>query len=399
MTKGKLWTKDFIIIFLVNLCLTMNFYLTMIVMSQFAITRFQASPAEAGFATGLFIIGILVARFFTGNLLGRVGTSAVLYAGVTLSLLTSALYFWATSQELLLLIRLLHGAAFGITSTAAGTIVANVLPRERVGEGIGYYGLSMTVASAIGPFLGLMLSQQGNYNLIFAICTAVSAVSVLLALFLSRRRLNPAHAVAAPMKGFDWSSFLEPKVLPIAAVCMVVAFFYSSVISFLAVYAKAINLMTAANYFFVVFSAVLFVSRPLVGRLFDRKGENLIFYTALVIFAAGMLTLSQAHHGISLLLAAALIGLGFSSIQSSGQAVAAKAAAPHRMGLATSTFFMLSDIGMGFGPFLLGMLIPVTGYRGMYLGAACALAASMGLYYVLHGRHVAARRFAVLAHS
>lgn len=387
----RLWTKDFILIALVNLFLALNFYFPMIVISEFAISRFQATPGEAGLAVGIFIIGTLVARFFSGNVMSRVGPAAVLYAGVALSLVASALYFLAGSLMLLLLIRFLHGATFGIATTATATIVANIIPRSRVGEGIGYFGLSMTVASAIGPFLGMMLSQKGDYDVIFGTCVVMSAVAIFLSLGLNRQKLRPAEEPTEKAPAFALSSFLELKVLPIALTCMVLAFCQSSVIAFLAVYAKEIQLVTAANVFFIVFSAVLFFTRPPVGRLFDRRGENLIMYPAIGIHAVGLVAMSQAHHGAGLLLAAALIALGFGSVLATGQSVAVKAVAPHRMGLATSTFFMLTDLGFGVGPFVFGLLIPLTGFRGMYLAAAGVVAAAMALYYLMHGRQAAQR--------
>ncbi len=392
MTQGKLWTKDFILIALVNLFLSMNFYLTMIVVSQFAIARFQATPGQAGAATGMFVIGLLVARFFTGNLLGRLGLATVLYTGVGLSVLASALYFAAGSLPSLLAIRFFHGATFGIASTAAATIVANIIPKNRIGEGIGYFGLSMTVASAIGPFLGMVLGRSGNYPLIFWAGIAVSVVAVLVSLFMDRSKLSPAQDSGSANKRFSVSSFIEPKVLPISLAITVLAFCQSSVITFLGLYAQELNLTTAASFFFIVFSAVLFISRPAVGKFYDRKGENLIMYAAIAIHALGLLVMSQAQNGAVLLLSAALIALGFGSLLSTGQSVAVKSTERSRMGLATSTFFMLSDIGFGLGPFVFGMLIPHTGFRGMYLGASAVVLASTLLYYFLHGRHAAARR-------
>jgi MFS family permease len=399
MSEGKLWTKDFIFIALVNLFLALNFYLSMIVISQFATERFQATPGQAGAAAGMFVIGLLVARFFTGNLLGRVGLAKVLYTGMGLSVLAAALYFAAASLPLLLGIRFFHGATFGIASTAAATIVANIIPKHRIGEGIGYFGLSMTVASAIGPFLGLMLGRSGNYPLIFWTGIAVSAIAVLAAGFMDKDKLNSAPNANDSGKRFAVSNFLEPGVLPISTASLVLAFCQSSVIGFLALYAQEINLTTAASYFFIVFSAVLFLSRPPVGRLFDRKGENVIMYAAIAIHALGLLVMSQAHTGVTLLLAAALIALGFGSLLSTGQSVAVKSTERHRMGLATSTYFMMTDIGFGLGPFVFGMLIPHTGFRGMYLGASAVVLACTVLYYLLHGRHAAARSTEVAAHA
>ena len=312
MDKPTLWTKNFLIVTFVNFFVALNFYLLMIVISEFAMTKFDAPPGtEAGLAAGIFVFGSLIARLLAGRYINRAGQKKVLYLGLFVGLITTSLYFCVTSIPLLLVIRFLHGTSFGIASTAAGTIVANIIPKDRCGEGIGYYCFSITLATAIGPFLGLILIQHGSYNVIFAVCTIVSVFSIAMAFFLSIQDAKLTKEQLTEMKKFKLSNFIEPKVLQISIVCMIIFFCYSSVISFLSEYAKEIDLVEAASYFYIVFAIVILSSRPVIGRLFDTKGENLVMYSAIAIFAAGMIVFSNAHVGTMLLLAAVLIGLGY----------------------------------------------------------------------------------------
>ena len=133
-----------------------------------------------------------------------------------------------------------------------------------------------------------------------------------------------------------------------------------SVLSFINFYAKEIDLVQTASFFFLVYSLAVLVSRPFTGRLMDIKGANYIMYPAFIVFTAGMLLLSFAHNSLTLLLSGVLIGLGFGNMQSCTQAIAVKLTPLHRMGLATSTFFIFLDAGLGFGPYLLGFIIPFT---------------------------------------
>jgi MFS family permease len=191
---------------------------------------------------------------------------------------------------------------------------------------------------------------------------------------------------AVETKGFKLSSYIEPRAVPIALVAMIVYLCYASVISFLALYSEKIQLVGAAGFFFLVYASVIFITRPFLGRRFDAKGENSIMYPAIPIFALGLAIFSQARHGYILLLAAVIMGLGFGAIQSAGQAIAIRITPPHRMGLATSTFYMFADIGAGIGPLLCGLLVPFTGYRGMYVTVAVVAAGCLVLYYAVHGR-------------
>ena len=168
-----------------------------------------------------------------------------------------------------------------------------------------------------------------------------------------------------------------------------VGFTYSSILTFLTPYAKEINLLDVASFFFVVYAVFLIASRPFTGKLFDLKGENVVIYPCLILYALGFLLLSQVEQGFFLLAAGALIGIGFGTFQSSAQAIAIKNAPKHRMGLATSTFYILYDTGIGMGPFLMGFLIPLTGFRGLYLVMVVLVACSIGLYFLLHGKRIA----------
>jgi MFS family permease len=364
----------------------------MVIISKFAMSQFNSSPGEAGLATGIFVIGALVARLLSGKYVARVGHKKILYSGLILGFVTAFLYFGADSLVLLLIVRFLNGAAFGITSTTAGTIVANIVPKERCGEGIGYYGLSVTIATAIGPFLAMFISQYGSYSLIFIICTVIAAFNLVIALFLSVHNIKLTGEQLREMKGLKFSNIFESKAIPISICCMVIFFCYSSVISFLAIYAKGINLVETASFFYLVFAAANFISRPFVGKLFDSKGENLIMYSAILTFMAGMILFSQASNGYLLLLSGFIIGLGFGSISSSGQAIVVKYTEPHRMGLANSTYYMLGDIGVGIGPLIFGLFVPFLGYRGIYSGAAIILLACVFLYYILHGKKARQRK-------
>ncbi|MCH1624575.1 MFS transporter [Fredinandcohnia quinoae] len=383
--KQKLWTKDFIVVSSINFFLTLVFYLLLVTIAVYAVDEFHASTSQAGLVTGIFIIGTLIGRLFIGRMIDTIGRKRTLIIGLILFILTTTLYFVNLGITFLLINRFIHGITLGVASTATGTIVAQIIPSSRKAEGIGYYSMSATLATAIGPFIGLYMSQHTTFQMIFSFCLALGMISLLTVFFLYVPRLTESSNTNET-KGFKVSNFVEPKALPIALVTLVLAFCYSSVLSYINFYAIEVNLVDTASFFFVVYAIAVLVSRPFTGRLMDVKGANFIMYPAFIIFAAGMILLSIAHTSITLLLAGVLIGLGFGNMQSSTQAIAVKLTPPERMGLATSTFFIALDGGLGFGPYLLGFIIPITGYSTLYIILGIAVLASIILYYFLHGR-------------
>ncbi len=389
MDKSKLWTKEFIFTAFINFLVAMNFYLLMIVISEYAMNKFGSAPGEAGFVASIFVIGALVARVFVGKWMMRFGCKKILCVGVIAGLVMTLVYFGANSIVVLLVVRFLHGMTFGITSTATATIVADIIPKERRGEGIGYYSLSQILATAIGPFLGMFLSKNGSYITIFTACTVALLISLIMLPLLSLRKKGAKEEQKKETQGFMLSSFVEPRAIPISIVCLLIYMCYSSIVSFLTVYAKEINLVDAASFFFIVYAIVVLISRPMIGRMFDLKGENTIMYPAILIFGIGMLLFSHSYYGFTLIFSATLIGLGFGAIGSSTQTIAIKVTSPERVGLANSTYYMFSDIGMGIGPMVVGFVIPYLGYRGMYAVVGIIALVCIGLYYLFHGKRAA----------
>lgn len=385
-TNNKLWTKDFIVVSSVNFLLTLVFYLLMVTISVYAVETFDASPSVAGLVTGIFVIGILIGRLFIGNVMDKIGRKKTLYIGLIFFTLTSSLYFLNIGIYFLLFNRFVHGLALGIASTAAGTIVAQGIPATRKGEGIGYYSMSATLAAAIGPFIGLYMSQHTGFQMIFSFCFATGILSLIAAIFVKVSPLDTTITTEKDKSFLKLSNFVEPKALPIAFITMAIGLGYASILSFINFYAIEIGLVEAASFFFIVYSIVILLSRPLTGRLMDVKGANFVMYPAFFLFALGMLFLSSAHSGFTLLFAGVLIGLGFGNMQSCTQAIAVKLTPPHRMAFATSTFYIFLDASLGFGPSIIGLIIPFTGYRNLYLFMSIFIIISSILYYYLYGK-------------
>jgi MFS family permease len=382
MNKAKLWTKDFLIVSIANFFLYFTFYLLMVASTTFATEKFQATPSQAGLASGIFVVGTLIARLYSGKSINQIGWKKMLYIGFILFLLTTCLYFAVNTFSFLLVNRFLNGAALGVASTATGTIVAKIIPNERRGEGTGYYALSLVLAAAFGPFLAMLLTQQMGIMVNFVLCVILLGMSFIAIFFL---KVPTVNVLPEKKKGFSINNYFEIKAIPIAIIGLFVAFGYSSILTFLNSYTEEIDLVSVGSFFFIVYAIFSMISRPFTGRIFDKKGENWVMYPTFLFFAAGLFLLGEAHHGYVLLVAGALVGIGYGTFSASAQAISIKVSPPDRMGLATSTYFIFLDAGIGIGPFLLGLFVPSIGYRGMYLSMAVLVFLCLFLYYFLHG--------------
>src|SRR5690606_22932538 len=159
--------------------------------------------------------------------------------GVVLSVIVTTLYFVPANIYFLLAVRFLHGAALGLATTATGTIVAQVIPRTRSGEGISYYSLSMVLTTAIGPLIGIFLINFSGYTSLFIFSLAMGIICFVVSLPLR------APVIEAPSsnesKGFKFTNYFEPRAVPISIVMFFAALAYSSILSFITSYTAEIN--------------------------------------------------------------------------------------------------------------------------------------------------------------
>ena len=62
----------------------------------------------------------------------------------------------------------------------------------------------------------------------------------------------------------------------------------------MASYTRDINMVQAGTWFFVVYAVVITLTRPSLGLIFDRKGENYVLYPCFISLAIGILLLAFA---------------------------------------------------------------------------------------------------------
>lgn len=95
-----------------------------------------------------------------------------------------------------------------------------------------------------------------------------------------------------------------------------------------------------------------------------------------------------SFNGWVLLIAGIALGIGYGNLSSCMQAIAIKVSPSNKYGLATSTYFIGLDIGIGFGPSLLGLFTHMISYSQLYGIMGILGFATLVIYIFVHGRKV-----------
>lgn len=390
-TKSPIWTKSFNINFITNFLIYLCMYLLIVIIASYAKSEYNVSDSTAGLVTGLFIIGSLIGRFVTGKYVNKVGPKRILLIGLVFLLVTQLLYFIEGSITLLMFTRLINGIATGITTTATGTIAAYVTPNDRKSEGISLFSLSLVIGAAIGPFLGLLLINTFPIKMLFLICLVCGVVSLLISFFVNLQfKLDTTDTTTQKTKSkkFNINNYIAKEAIPVAIIMLISGLTYSSILTFLQFFAQEINLVTISSYFFIFYAIASLITRPIAGRLMDQKNENVIAYPAFVFLILTFVTLSITNNGWLLILAGLFLGAGYGNISSCMQAIAIKVSPPAKYGIATSTYFIGLDLGVGFGPYVLGFMTSSVSYAQLYAIMAVIVLIAAIIYFFLHGRKV-----------
>ena len=390
--KQSLWTKDFLSISFTSFFLFIGFYILLTTLPIYVLEDLHGDETEVGLIVSIFLIAAVICRPFTGKWVDELGRRKILLIAMCIFSVSSFFYFWADSLPLLLALRFLHGIGFGMATTATGAIIADIIPNERKGEGLGYYATFMNLAMVIGPFTGLTLLQYASMSWIFILCTFLAVIALLLSMIASIPASSPI--IDKENKKISFSSFFEKGAIPVSIVVGILSFSYAGILSFISIYAKQLDLLEVASFFFVVYATAILVSRPFTGKWFDLYGENKIIYPSILLFAVGMFILSQANHSLTFLLAGAFIGLGYGTITPSLQTVAIKNADPSRRGLATSTFFTFLDAGIGLGSYVLGIIAVHSSLSSLYFLLTFVILFALIAYHLLHGLKLRKRQLA-----
>ena len=382
--QPKLWSRTFVVLMGVNFCSALSFYLVMVKITEFAIDAYGVSYSIAGMMVTAYVIAALLTRLLFGGRIDAWGVRRSLAIGSAVNAAAMLLYLVPMPFAALMAVRVVHGFGFALMSGSAAAGAALVIPRERYGEGIGYFSMMQALATGVGPFVAIFITNTlGSYTAMFGFAAAIAVLALAsLALLKLPEWAEAPKAKHLPVRG----GLVQWSVVPLAAVLFLCYIGYAGILSFVTLYANEIGLGDAVSLYFVVYAAIILLTRPPVGRRVDRKGENSVIYWCFVSLAVGFVALAFALNGALLLASAALVGFGIGATQSITQAVIARDTPPDELGRANSTFFMSMDLGSGVGPIIIGAIIPLAGYRASYLVLAGVAVAAGIVYHLVHGR-------------
>lgn len=383
--KARLVTPGYCFIIAANFLLFFGFWQLMPVLPFYLQEEFGADKTSIGVVLSCYTIAALCIRPFSGYLLDTFARKPLYLLAYFLFTAMFGGYMIAGTLTLFVLFRIIHGVSFGTVTVGGNTIVIDIMPSVRRGEGLGYYGLANNIAMSIGPMTGLFLHDAGvSYPVIFS-CSAGSCLVGLLCASLVRTPYKPP--VKRPPMSLD--RFILLRGIPAGISLLLLSIPYGMTTNYVAMYARQIGLTAPTGFFFTFMAVGMAVSRLFSGRLVDKGRITQVISWGLYLVVASFFLLAAcvyvAHWNatscVVLFYAIALgLGVGFGSMFPAYNTLFVNLAPNSQRGTATSTYLTSWDVGIGIGMLAGGYIAEISSFNFAYLFGACLTVVST-LYF------------------
>lgn len=375
----KLWNLSYILVLIVSTLSSFSFYMVATIMSKYLVSL-GATIAFAGFVVGMFSITSLVCRPFCGVMADRLNNIWLLI--ISNLLMSVGLIGFAVSSNMpsMILFRILNGVGFSINGTVQMALIVHFIPKNRLGEGIGYVGISQLIGSACAPAMGLEIAEKFGMPATFMAAAGLTLVAAVMLLFL--RGLQPERKNAK--KGIRFRDIIDLKALPFTIPYSTFSFTNGIINGYLVMFADEHGIAKISVYF-TLYAVAVFLVRPISGKLMDQKGLRYTVFPGMIACALSLYLLGMSSTLWMILATGTLRALGQGAAQPSLQAGCINYVGRDRSGVATSTYFLGGDIGQGIGPmvggFVLARIVGLAGYQVLFGMCATLMLAAMVYFY------------------
>lgn len=385
MDKDKLITPSYCCILAANFLLYFGFWLLIPVLPFYLKEIFSVSNAAIGIILSCYTIAALCIRPFSGYLLDTFARKPLYMMAYFVFTAIFAGYMIAGTLTLFIMARVVHGISFGMVTVGGNTLVIDIMPSSRRGEGLGYYGLTNNLAMSVGPMFGLFLHNAGHsYITIFSYALGAGILGMIAAY-----AVKTEHKPPVKREPISLDRFILIKGLPAGLSLMLLSIPYGMTTNYVAMYAKQIGINAETGYFFTLMAAGMAISRLFSGKIVDKGKITEVITAGMYLVCLCFFGLTACGWTIDLnynitatffFIIALLLGIGFGVMFPAYNTMFVNLAPNNKRGTATSTYLTSWDVGLGIGMLAGGSIADISSFKYSYLFGAMLSVISM-LYF------------------
>ena len=383
--KERLWNSNYLKVWCANFMIFFSFMLLTPLLPSYLSDTFGADKQTIGIVLSGYTLTALLIRALSGYIVDSFPRRTVLILSYALFALFFAGYIVAGSLILFAIVRTLHGAPFGATTVSNSTVAIDVLPPTRRAEGIGYYGLSNNIATAISPTVALLLfGAYKSYDLLFwvAFITALIGLASTLSVKLREREIVKNN------QPLSLDRFILLKGWRQGAAMICYAFSYGVLATYIAIYGQEeLGITGGTGLFFMLLAIGLILSRLVGGRKLRQGKVTQNASIGIAVSLVGYFIFAAVHNYWGYYGAALIIGLGNGHMFPAFQTMFINLAPNSQRGTANSTLLVSWDIGIGLGILVGGIVSEHIGYHAAFWTAWGVNLLGVSIFYLFARKH------------
>ena len=384
----RLWNRNFTLLTFSNFLMSSAYYSLISTLPVYISSELHALNSIVGLVMASYLVSSVLIRPFCGYSLDRFGRKTIFISAVILYALIFNTYLIVWTIPVMILVRFSHGLTWGVTTTSNSTIAIDIIPYEKRGQGIGYFGVSTTLGMVLGPVIGSYVFQLGGYSAMFLAGFGLGLISAVLAASVR----YPAFVPVKNIQPFGLKQLFEPTTLLLCLNLFLIMITYGGLLSFIALYGKEIGIHNASG-FFLVYAIGIISARFSSGKVFDRNGPKKILLPCLLLLIIGFPVLALVKNPAGFYGSAIILGFGNGVVFPTFQAMTNNMVPQNRRGIANSTLFTAVDLGMGTGMILVGGISQKFSLSAAFMTCSVIAVVALAFFLVYSAAHY--RKFTV----
>jgi len=381
--RERLLTGSYLLVILLNFLVGCTIFIQASFLPVFVL-ELGKTKADVGLIIGVFTLTALLTRPVAGYLLDRIGRFRVVFLGSCLLALALALFLFVDTYLKLLLVRILYGLAFSLVSTTVIALIVDITAKSRLKEGIGLYTVSGTIASAVGPALGLLVFNRGGFHPLFLLSSLLGLGILVSAVMLGRTSRSCPGENSVQEQGGRKSPFVLKMFYP-ALFIMFLGFSLGLLFTYIPVLGVERNIQNV-SLFFTFYALAITAMRFIGSRFIDKIGSSAQYTLAVLLQCLAILILGKAVSLNMVLIAGALFGFAFAINQPLLNFMQIDVMPADRKGLAGAIYFIALDLGFSAGAMGFGVLLEYWDFFPVFALCAGLLFVSLFLYRRIFGK-------------
>lgn len=374
MAKDKLVTRSYVFILAANFLLYFGFYLLLPILPFYLTEVFHSTNTAVGIILSSYTIAALCIRPFSGYMLDTFSRKPLYLVAFFIFMSIFSGYILAGTLTLFTILRIAHGLAFGAVTVAGNTVVIDIMPSSRRGEGLGYYGLMNNIAMSIGPMVGLFMHETYCFEVIFTCALISCSLGFIVAALI---KVPTKAKVKQPPISLD--RFISIKGIPAGIDLLLLSIPYGMTTTYIAMYAKEIGITHSTGLFFTFMALGMAVSRLFSGKQVDKGkiviviswGMSLVSLCFFILAACETFMNWNSNLATYIFFGCSLfLGIGFGTMFPAFNTLFVNLAPNEQRGTATSTYLTAWDIGIGIGLVIGGYIGQIATFDKAFLFGA-----------------------------